>query len=263
MRLSDLLSKPPKRDFLQVDGFLISKKCNVGQQIKLDIGRIALNYFCVNCDDIRTFCSCGSLSCICVNEHMISIDSVLTCNCGYSVQLWFLVECSNDISFQAPKVRIIRRGERLTNQVYRNDARYGDLTPLLDKAEFAYWNELGAGSIVYLRKIYEKITVQMANAVGISYQKYEGGNPKNFSSLLQEVDEQCHIIPSEFSSNRYKLFRELSNVVHGDYDEQAGLDKFEALHRLIIGILENIRNKKELQDSLNALGWNTSEENES
>ena len=64
MRLSDVLSKPLQKEFLQVDGFLINKKGNIGQQIKLNIGQVALNYFCVSCDDLRTFNSKGELSCV-------------------------------------------------------------------------------------------------------------------------------------------------------------------------------------------------------
>lgn len=119
-----------------------------------------------------------------------------------------------------------------------NDNRYGEFTPLLDKAMQAYTDGLGAGAVVYLRKIFEKITVKAAKAVDIEYAQYDGGNPKNFSDLLKKVDEKCSIIPKEFSANGYKLFRELSGVVHGEYDEEAGLKNFEALHRLVIGILE-------------------------
>ena len=53
----------------------------------------------------------------------------------------------------------------------------------------------------------------------------------------------------------YRLFRELSTVVHGDYDEDLGLRKFEALNRLVIGILENVKNKEELKEAIGALGW--------
>ena len=261
MRLSHVLSKSPKKIYTQVDGFLINKKCAIGQQVHLDVGSIALNYFCTKCDDLRTFYSKGKLACICVNKNLISIDCVLACNCGSNVQTWFLVECEDDITAVAPRVRIIRRSERLAGSVLRNGQRYGEFSNLLDKAEQAYWNDLGAGAIVYLRKIFEKITIQVANTVGIEYEKYEGGNPRNFSELLQKVDKQCSIIPREFSSNGYQLFRELSSVVHGEYDENLGLDKFEPLHRLVIGILENVSNKKELQNALDALGWNQTEKN--
>ena len=86
-----------------------------------------------------------------------------------------------------------------------NDDRYGEFTPLLDKAMQAYTDGLGAGAVVYLRKIFEKITVKTAKAVDIKYDQYEGGNPKNFSDLLKRVDEKCSIIPKEFSENGYKL----------------------------------------------------------
>ncbi len=36
MRLFDVLSKPPKKDFVQIEGFLLGKQCNIGQQIKLN-----------------------------------------------------------------------------------------------------------------------------------------------------------------------------------------------------------------------------------
>lgn len=33
MRLSDVLSKPPKQEFVQTDGFLLNKKGIIGQQV--------------------------------------------------------------------------------------------------------------------------------------------------------------------------------------------------------------------------------------
>ena len=109
-------------------------------------------------------------------------------------------------------------------------------------------------SIVYLRKIFEKITVQTANAVSIQVLK-PNGRQRPFKELLEEVDKQCHIVPPEFSANGYRLFGELSDVVHGDFDEQLGLTKFEPLYRLVIGILENVRNREELSAAKKALGW--------
>ena len=255
MRLSDVLSKPPKDNYIQIEGFLQNKKGTVGQKVDLSVGEVMLNYYCAHCEDLRTFSSRGKLSCIFVNTRIISIDCVLTCGCGASVQVWFLVESSGEITSQNPQVRIIRRSERLPDTVKINFTRYGEFSILLDKAEQAYREELGAGAIVYLRKVFEKITIQTANAIGIEYAKYEGGNPKNFSDLLKKVDRQCHIIPKEFSSDGYKLFRELSGVVHGEYDEALGLSKFEPLHRLVIGILENVRISAELEEAKKTLGW--------
>lgn len=256
MRLSDVLSKPPNKEYVQIDAFLQNKTGKVGQKVDISTGIVALNYFCVSCGDIRTFWSSPKLTCIFVSKNLISVDCVLTCGCGASIPVWFLIESKNDITGQAPAIRILKKSVKLSDMVRINDNRYGEFTPLLDKAMQAYTDGLGAGAVVYLRKIFEKITVKTAKAVDIEYAQYDGGNPKNFSDLLKKVDEKCSIIPKEFSANGYKLFRELSGVVHGEYDEEAGLKNFEALHRLVIGILENVINHKELLDAITVLGWN-------
>lgn len=255
MRLGDILSRTPKLEYIQVDGFLLNKKGNVGQQVALEVGQVALNYFCTQCEDVRTFYSTGKLSSIFVNGQLISIDCVLTCGCKATVQVWFLVESEEDICGLAPKVRILKRSEKLSDTVKINSNQYGDFATLLDKAEQAYRDGLGAGAIVYLRKAFEKITVNMADSIGLTYEKFEGGNPKNFKDLLIRVDAQCSIIPQEFKQHGYSLFRELSSVVHGEYDEELGLGKFEPLNRLVIGILENVRNREELRSAMGVLGW--------
>jgi len=255
MRLNGVLSKPPKQDYVQIEGFLTDKKGNIGQQVELSIGKIALNYYCSNCEDIRTFYSKDKLCCIFVNTHIISIDCVLSCCCNVNVQVWFLIEAENDIRNQSPNVRILKRSENLPNIVRYNSMKYGVFTDLLEKAERAYRDDLGAGAIVYLRKIFEIITKQTATAENIAYTT-DKGKRKTFKNLLTEVDAQCKIIPTEFSENSYKLFGELSDVVHGDYDEELGLQKFESFYRLVIGILDNINNKTELCAAIQALGWN-------
>ena len=256
MRLSAVLSKSPSNEYVQVDHFLLNKMGKTGQQVDLDIGQIMLNYYCSNCEDLRTFTSEGKISCIFVNKQLISIDAVLLCGCGTDVQVWFLVESENEINGLAPKVRIVKKSEKLSKQVAMHTDKYGDYTMLLDKAEKAYREGLGAGSIVYLRKAFEKITIDTARIAQIEFQSHENGNPRNFKTLLEKVDNQCSIIPSEFTKDGYTLFGELSNVVHGDYNEKLGLIKFEALNRLIIGILENVKNKNELKEAIGSLGWN-------
>ena len=255
MRLSDLLSKPPATVFSQVDGFLVGKKCNIGQQISLNIGQIALNFFCEDCEDFRTFYSKGTIMCICTGNSIISIDCILTCENYPSVRAWFLIESDGDISASSPNVRILKRTIKLPKSVEWNNRNYGSCSYLLDKATLAYQAGLGAGALVYLRKVFEIATVQAADALCLEYPKYGGGNPKNFSDLLRRVDEQSSIIPQEFSSERYKLYQELSTVVHGDFNEEDGLIKFQPLYRLVVGVLENIRNKREFQNARVALGW--------
>lgn len=255
MRLSDVLSKPPSLQFTQVDGFLIGKKCSAGQQVKLDIGQIALNFYCVACEDFRTFLSKGSVSCVCAGNTIISIDCVLTYGEFPNIEAWFLVEAEDDISGQAPRVRILKRTVKLPDEVEWNNRDYGSRSLLLEKAIHAYETGFGAGSLVYLRKVFEVVTIQAATALELEYPCYEDGNPKNFFELLKRVDEIESIIPVEFAEDGYRLYRELSGVVHGNFDEVAGLAKFDPLYRLVVGILDNIKNKREFQRARAALGW--------
>lgn len=255
MRLSDVLSKSPQKEYIQVDGFLQGKKGNIGQQVNLSVGTIALNYFCAKCDDLRTYYSKGNLTSIFVDKNTISIDVVLECGaCKSRTQAWFIIHSINDITSIAPEIKIVNLGRHLSKDVAIHSSKYGEYSVLLDKAELAYNNNLGAGAIIYLRKIYEKITIYTAQQMNIQYPQYEGGNPKNFQNLLEKVDEQCNIIPSEFKQNRYELFRKLSGLIHGTCDEKLGLQSYEALNRLIIGILENVSNRKELKSALTKLG---------
>ena len=209
MRLSDVLSKPPGKEYVQIDAFLQNKAGKVGQKVDISTGTVALNYFCVSCGDIRTFWSSPKLTCIFVSKNLISVDCVLTCifvsknlisvdcvltcGCGASIPAWFLIESKNDITGQAPAIRILKKSVKLSDMVRINDNRYGEFTPLLDNAMQAYTDGLGAGAVVYLRKIFEKLTVKTAKAVNIEYAQYDGGNPKNFSELLKKFDNPKRI----------------------------------------------------------------------
>ena len=255
MRLSDVLSKPLTDKFEQVEGFLGNRKLGFGKQAKILVGKVALNFFCKSCIDDRTFCSDENLYCIGVTGHLISMDCVIKCPCcDSSVQIWFLVECNGDISSLAPEVRILKRSEKLSDMVLLSKEKYDDFSELLEKAQRAYRDELGSGSIVYLRKILERITIQAAEAANINV-KTPNGRRKPFKLLLEEVDKKSLIIPKEFSANGYRLFGELSDVVHGDYDEQLGLQKYDALRRLIVGVIENVKNNNEMMSAIGSLGW--------
>ena len=254
MRLGEVLSKPPIIEYSQVDTFLQNKKGSTGQRVDLAVGNVMLNYFCSPCKDIRTFTSQGKLNCIFVNKAIVSIDCVLTCSCGTYVTVWFLVESDDDICGYAPKVRILKRSEKLSSDVKTKGSRYGEFSVLLDMAERAYRDGLGAGSLVYLRKIFEMITEKTALETNIT--TTSKGKRRPFKDLLKEVDGQCSIIPEEFSANGYRLFGELSDVIHGEYDEDLGLRKFEPFHRLVIGILENVQNREEIRNACDELGWN-------
>ena len=239
MRLGDVLSKPPKRNFVQIEGFLVNRKGIIGQQVKMSVGKVMLNYYCSRCEDIRTFTSRGRLSCVFVSTRIISIDCVLTCSCGTDVQVWFSVEAEEDIRGQAPKVRILKRSEKLSEKVSIVSEQYGTFSLLLNKAEHAYREGLGAGAVVYLRKIMEKITKEIAVSESISVSTPKG-KPRPFNELLGEVDQKRAIIPREFSQNGYRLFGEISDVIHGDFDEEIDF-AIQAISELVLWIIENVK----------------------
>lgn len=260
MRLSEVLSKQPiAPEFKPVDGFLGKEPLKPGRQRKLSVGNVLINYYCKNCGEVRTFSSSETLFCIGIHDRLVSIDSVLVCpSCKKTIPVWFLVESMEDVFSIAPKVRVLKRTEKLSKQSLCDHYQYGDFSELLDKSECAYRDELGAGSIVYLRKILERITVQVANTAAVDT-KTKSGARKNFKDLLKEVDTQCHIIPEEFATNRYRLFGELSDVLHGSYDEQVALQKYSSLHRLVIGVLDKVKNNREMMAAIGTLGWDAEE----
>ncbi|MDO5399500.1 MAG: hypothetical protein Q4F17_00780 [Eubacteriales bacterium] len=261
MRLSDVLSKPITTDFVQIEGFLNNRKLKTGVSKKLTVGKVALNFYCNNCSDQRTFYSSDELFCIGVNQKTVSIDCVLECpRCGASVQTWFLVECreEDDIHSLYPYVRIAKRGERFSEFVSLNTENYGDFTEALEKAKRAARESFGAGSIVYLRKVFERIITQTAEATNPPIEtKKSNGKPMPFRQILDSVKTQCNVIPDEFSEDGYRLFGELSDVVHGDYDEEEALMKFDAFFRLVTGVLEKIKTNRELMDAIGSLGWHS------
>lgn len=256
MRLSDVLSRPENNEFKQVNSFLGNlKRAKIGKQILIDddaAGKVAWNFYCKQCGDNRTFSSEGNLYCILINDRLISIDCRLECKCKLSVPMWFLVESKSNIFSPSPEIRVAYRNEKLPDEVLKFDPASDifEYSILLSKADFSFHNQLGIGAIVYLRVIYEKITRQTAKAANI-----EIGKSKDFFSLLKKVDEEKFIIPREFTANGYKLFRELSGVVHGNCDELEAIDKFPPLRRLIIGVLDNIKNNNELMNAIRVLGW--------
>ena len=73
--------------------------------------------------------------------------------------------------------------------------------------------------------------------------------------MLLQVDERHSIIPQEFKNDRYKLFKELSKIVHGESTENDALLKYIPSRRLIIGILDNIKNNAEISDALSYFDW--------
>ena len=229
-----------------------------GDFVEIDAGRIALNFYCKKCEDSRTFMSPDRLHALIINENLISIDAFLQCPvCKTEIQVWFLLEVK-DMFTEEPKVKILKRTEKLSKNVSElRENSFGIYTDLLEKAIRASREGFGAGAIIYLRKVFEQVTSEAAKASNISttYINSNGKEKrKNFKDLLTEVDTKCAIVPIEFSNNRYKLFGKLSDVVHGEYDEEIALEKFSAFYRLVTGIIENIKSKEEFQSAQQALG---------
>lgn len=130
----------------------------------------------------------------------------------------------------------------------------GDFDELLERARFAYQARLGAGAMIYLRKIFEAITVQVADIAGIETKK-PNGRPKSFAPLLKEVDAEHHIIPPAFSSDGYLLFSELSEMVHGHSSEEEALAKYRPCESLVRGIIHNVASDLEMRQAIDELGW--------
>ena len=278
MKLSNILSKAPSADFLEISGF-INKKLPVGKQQKISVGKVALNYYCdaENCKDTRTFFSSDDLYCIGVNQRQVSIDCVLKCsntNCSESVVIWFLVECedSEDIDKRlgeplknfnnyiygvAPRVRILKKREKLSDKAKVVSNLQNDYVEMLDKSERAYRDGLGAGSVVYLRLILEKEVKQTAKNENVDdYFKDGNGENKNksFTQLLKDVDEKCNIVPKEFSKTFPKLYGIMSGAAHGNISEKTVLEKYEPIKKLVTGILENIQYRKNYEEASTILG---------
>ncbi|MFI6396215.1 hypothetical protein [Nonomuraea sp. NPDC050540] len=256
MRLGDLLSKAPAREEAQVEGFLNGRGLSWGQHKTIDAGQVFLTFLCKTCGVVRTFASGKKLSCLGVGDRVVSIDACLKCAaCGAIVEAWFLVVSRDELHGQAPIVRLERYVDNRRDRASRIGVGAGGFDDLLERAQLAYEENLGAGAMVYLRKIFEAITKQVADIAGIPTTGNNGGR-KPFRNLLQEVDEQHHIIPTAFSSDGYKLFSELSEIVHGDSTEEMALQKYRPCRSLVIGIIRNVASDQEMKRAIKDLGWN-------
>lgn len=230
-----------------------------GDFIEINTSKIALNYYCMSCEDKRTFMSSDKLHCLIIRNDLISIDAFLSCpSCGALIQIWILLEVKGMFS-EEPKVKIIKRIDKLNENVTELTHReFGDFTELLEKALRASREGFGAGSIIYLRKVFEQVTVLVAKDTNVktTYTDKNTGEERRrkFSKLFEEVDKKVKIVPHEFSENGYNLFGKLSDVVHGEYDEEIALEKFSAFYRLITGIIINIKNKSEFANAIKAIG---------
>lgn len=262
MNLSKLLSKPPAEDFQQVDTFWFSEEkddCEciddneddatllIGQHITLDVGQVSLNYYCEECEDMRTFTSDKEqgIRGIVVSPNMLSIDCVLRCSCNAIAHTWFLIEAKNDIRYQSPEVRISHFREKLSEGVKLQSEQYGEFSAWLEKARRAHRDGFGAGAVIYLRKIFEALTYNIASSdeTPIPIRDHNGWR-RSFKKILEDVDKKYQIIPPDFLNDRYDLYIKLSDIIHGDGGEEEAFKYFGILYTLVTSIISNVELRK-------------------
>jgi hypothetical protein len=256
MRLSDVLSKAPESAPAQVEGFLDDRPLPWGKHKRIKIGQVFHNFNCRKCGDQRTFESGDELYCLGLSDRTVSIDATLRCMvCKASVEVWFLLSSDDDIFGRAPNVSIERYTENLRGRADRVGETQSQFSDLLRQAQVAYEAGLGAGAMVYLRWILESVTYEVAGIAGIPASGKNGGRLP-FRNLLESVNEERQIIPQRFSSNGYKLFGELSEVIHGNSSEEEALKKFEPSKQLVLGVVEEVNRDNVFAKAIEDLGWN-------
>ena len=266
MRLSSRLSDKSKNhgeieSFIDWEKYTISPEesedlqlISAGDFIDIQIGKITLPFYSTKCNDSVSFVSPKNLHSLIISEKMISIDCQLQCmdyddsnqackECSHCIQAWFLVG-ADDIFSATPNVYLIKQNFKLPANIKLPVETEDKFTEWLAKAEIAHKERLGAGSVIYLRSILEQITIKVGNDAGVDiYQP--NGRTKPFNQVLQAVDAQCSIIPTIYSDNGYKLFQKLSEIAHGNSDEETALKEYEPLRRLVVGVIENVRKNEE------------------
>ena len=266
MRLSSRLSDKSKNhgeieSFIDWEKYTISPEeaedlqlISAGDFIDIQIGKITLPFYSTKCNDSVSFVSPKNLHCLIISEKMISIDCQLQCmdyddsnqackECSHCIQAWFLVG-ADDIFSATPNVYLIKQNFKLPANIKLPVETEDKFTEWLAKAEIAHKERLGAGSVIYLRSILEQITIKVGNDAGVDiYQP--NGHTKPFNQVLQAVDAQCSIIPTIYSDNGYKLFQKLSEIAHGNSDEETALKEYEPLRKLVVGVIENVRKNEE------------------
>lgn len=272
MRLSSRLSDKDKNHG-EVEAFIDSEKytsiekdatdeivyISSGDFIEIQIGTINLPFYSTICQDSNSFISPKKLHCLIINEKMISIDCQLKCTdfdkenskcrqCNPYIQAWFLIG-ADDIFANNPNVHLVKQNFKLPDNIklpVEMDDKYSEW---LAKAEIAHKERLGAGAIIYLRSAFEKITQEVGLSTGVTI-KNDKDKFLNFREVLQRVDAECSIIPPIYAENGYALFSRLSEIAHGNSDEATALKEYDALKRLVFGIIENVKRKnKEIKNN--------------
>lgn len=260
MRLSSVLSDAPDATEVQVEGFLGQNRLRPGTHRAVEIGTVVRYYFCHNCGKKVDFRSTGKkLSCLITGERTVSLDVLLRCSrCEEPAEAWFLVACVDDLFSQSPKVQLETYRETSSRLRALNSYVDDPFEDMFERARVAFESGLGAGAMIYLRKIYEMVASMAATDAGISTES-RSGRRKAFFKLLTEVDSELGIVPREFSQNGYKLFGELSDVIHGTSDEVEALEKYVPCRSLVQGIADSFQRRKSHAEAAKMLGWSSAQ----
>ena len=100
---------------------------------------------------------------------------------------------------------------------------------------------------------------EVANKNGINILD-RNGKKLPFKTALDRVCKRINFIPQEFSEDGYRLFKELSNLIHDEFDEEEALTKYPALSRLVLAVLDKQINREEIGIARVELEWNADAE---
>jgi hypothetical protein len=193
-----------------------------------------------------------------IDERALAVDDSiivqLKCpSCGNFVYVCYYIEYNHDMnrardlsdmSGKDPdKYRVHKIGEYPNQDINRFNPiqKYSTDFPkeykLMILAEKAFSIGLGSGSIIYLRKAYESLLYGILDENNIS-------RPTQFRQALEKADEVTHIVPLELKDRAYGLFGEMSDLIHGEAEDEQCLEKYELLRDVFKFLLDEIVEKK-------------------
>lgn len=195
-----------------------------------------------------------------IAEIVLPVDDAITVqlscpSCKSKVYLCFHIETKSHfdkktMATHIDEICITKIGEYPNQETSRLQSlsKYQACFPrehgFMVKAEQAFYADLGAGAVVYLRKAYEVLIYEILNDMEIT-------RPSQFRQALEAVDKAANIIPIELKDRAYGLFGEMSDAVHGETEDLFGFSKYEPLRDVFKMILNNIMTKRE-QEALAA-----------
>jgi hypothetical protein len=183
-----------------------------------------------------------------IDERALAVDdsiiAQLRCpTCGSSVYICYYIEYNNKFEQDSDMYRVHKIGEypnqdiNRFNPIQKYSTDFPNEYKLMISAEKAFSIGLGSGSIIYLRKAYESLLYGILDENNIS-------RPTQFRQALEKADEVAHIVPLELKDRAYGLFGEMSDLIHGEAEDEQCLEKYELLRDVFRLLLDEIVEKK-------------------